>query len=406
MSEMALTAEHLIVVGRGRLIADTTVEEIIRGASANAVAGAQPGRRAAARRARRPRRHGLQHRGRRAGGHRPDRRADRRRRPRPRRRPARAHPAAGLPGGGLHDHDRATTSSTTATSPPRRPSREGRARMTAPTATGRRRARAPRQRVTPARGRGPSGSSCVSLRSSWITFAAAVVAVIGLGALICLRDQQPLVADAARGAARLRPGRPQPRRRQPGPAGHRRPRRAGRHRRVRHRDDPLEPHGGAPAAAGARRQGRRVRRRRPSCSCWSRRSSPSCSASRCSARHGTTLGAPHALRAVIGVALYLTVVGAVRRRPGLHRCGTPPAASPRCSGCCWCCPASAGCCPTTWQPHVAALPAQQRRGARVRGAHRPGHARHVDGLRGVLRLGGGRPGARRLVLSGATPAPP
>jgi len=37
MSEMALTAEHVIVVGRGRLIADTSVEEIIREASANAV---------------------------------------------------------------------------------------------------------------------------------------------------------------------------------------------------------------------------------------------------------------------------------------------------------------------------------------------------------------------------------
>src|SRR5436189_412728 len=37
MSEMALTAEHVIVVGRGRLIADTTVEAIIHEASANAV---------------------------------------------------------------------------------------------------------------------------------------------------------------------------------------------------------------------------------------------------------------------------------------------------------------------------------------------------------------------------------
>jgi ABC-2 type transport system ATP-binding protein len=37
MSEMALTAEHLVVVGRGRLIADTSVEEVIRGASVNTV---------------------------------------------------------------------------------------------------------------------------------------------------------------------------------------------------------------------------------------------------------------------------------------------------------------------------------------------------------------------------------
>jgi ABC-2 type transport system ATP-binding protein len=37
MSEMALTAEHVIVVGRGRLIADTSVEELIRGASVSTV---------------------------------------------------------------------------------------------------------------------------------------------------------------------------------------------------------------------------------------------------------------------------------------------------------------------------------------------------------------------------------
>ena len=34
---MALTAEHLIVIGRGRLIADTTVEELVRQASGNVV---------------------------------------------------------------------------------------------------------------------------------------------------------------------------------------------------------------------------------------------------------------------------------------------------------------------------------------------------------------------------------
>ncbi|MDQ1696476.1 MAG: type transport system ATP-binding protein [Frankiaceae bacterium] len=37
MSEMALTAQHLIVVGRGRLIADTSVEEFIASASRNLV---------------------------------------------------------------------------------------------------------------------------------------------------------------------------------------------------------------------------------------------------------------------------------------------------------------------------------------------------------------------------------
>jgi ABC-2 type transport system ATP-binding protein len=36
MSEMALTAEHLVVVGRGRLIADTTVDDFVRQASVGA----------------------------------------------------------------------------------------------------------------------------------------------------------------------------------------------------------------------------------------------------------------------------------------------------------------------------------------------------------------------------------
>lgn len=37
MSEMAMTAEHLIVIGRGRLIADTSVDEFVRSASKQSV---------------------------------------------------------------------------------------------------------------------------------------------------------------------------------------------------------------------------------------------------------------------------------------------------------------------------------------------------------------------------------
>ncbi len=37
MSEMALTAEHLIVIGRGKLIADTSVEDFVHGASKRSV---------------------------------------------------------------------------------------------------------------------------------------------------------------------------------------------------------------------------------------------------------------------------------------------------------------------------------------------------------------------------------
>jgi ABC-2 type transport system ATP-binding protein len=37
MSEMALTAEHLIVIGRGKLIADMSVDDFVNQASGNAV---------------------------------------------------------------------------------------------------------------------------------------------------------------------------------------------------------------------------------------------------------------------------------------------------------------------------------------------------------------------------------
>jgi len=43
MSEMALTADHLIVIGRGRLIADTSVDEFIRMASGGRVLVRSPG---------------------------------------------------------------------------------------------------------------------------------------------------------------------------------------------------------------------------------------------------------------------------------------------------------------------------------------------------------------------------
>jgi ABC-2 type transport system ATP-binding protein len=42
MSEMALTADHLIVIGRGRLIADLSVDEFLRGSSKKAVVVRSP----------------------------------------------------------------------------------------------------------------------------------------------------------------------------------------------------------------------------------------------------------------------------------------------------------------------------------------------------------------------------
>ncbi|GAA4912328.1 ABC transporter ATP-binding protein [Streptomyces coeruleoprunus] len=37
MSEMALTADHLVVIGRGRLLADTTVDDLVRGSGGSSV---------------------------------------------------------------------------------------------------------------------------------------------------------------------------------------------------------------------------------------------------------------------------------------------------------------------------------------------------------------------------------
>jgi ABC-2 type transport system ATP-binding protein len=42
MSEMAVTADHLVVIGRGRLIADASVDEVIRSSSANHVRVVSP----------------------------------------------------------------------------------------------------------------------------------------------------------------------------------------------------------------------------------------------------------------------------------------------------------------------------------------------------------------------------
>ncbi len=42
MSEMSLTADHLVVIGRGRLIADASVDEFIRSSSANHVKVVSP----------------------------------------------------------------------------------------------------------------------------------------------------------------------------------------------------------------------------------------------------------------------------------------------------------------------------------------------------------------------------
>ena len=105
MSEMALTADHLIVIGRGGLIADTSVDDFVALASAKVVLVRSPELERAAHAARR-RRTSLRagERGSRRGA-RADRRADRRCRGRARDRDPRADAAAGVARRGVHEAD-------------------------------------------------------------------------------------------------------------------------------------------------------------------------------------------------------------------------------------------------------------------------------------------------------------
>ena len=106
MSEMALTADHLLVIGKGGLIADTSVEEFVRSSSQQSVHVRSPQAAELAARCReagatvpgrdRPRRHRGHRDGQRRGG-----KAGRR----PWHHPVRAHPRPGLAGGGVHGTD-------------------------------------------------------------------------------------------------------------------------------------------------------------------------------------------------------------------------------------------------------------------------------------------------------------
>ena len=178
MSEMALTADRLIVIGRGRLIADTTIEEFTRSASSDAV------------RVRSPRARDLAavlaaegatvsfDRCRRARGLRPRGRADRRAGRRGRARAARADTPPGIARGGVHAHDRRG-----GRVPRLRVSRGGGGMSTeaihpvtaAPV-------RVPR--VTQARVIRSEATKLASLRSTRWSMLLAVVAMAGLGILI------------------------------------------------------------------------------------------------------------------------------------------------------------------------------------------------------------------------------
>ena len=102
MSEMALTAEHLIVIGRGRLIADLSVDEFLRGASKKAVIVRSPQAPELAEALAGPGRDRPAHDRRRARRERADRRAGGRSRRGPPHRPARAHACPRLARRGVH----------------------------------------------------------------------------------------------------------------------------------------------------------------------------------------------------------------------------------------------------------------------------------------------------------------
>ncbi len=102
MSEMALTATRLVVIGRGRLIADTTVDEFVARAGGGARHRAHPAGGPAARAAARPGHHRDQPAVRPPEGAGPERRADRPDRLAGPPARLRADPAAGLAGGSVH----------------------------------------------------------------------------------------------------------------------------------------------------------------------------------------------------------------------------------------------------------------------------------------------------------------
>ena len=107
MSEMAQTATRLVVIGRGRLIADTTVDEFVARASNHSVTVRTPEAARLRELLARPghHRHHRHRPTRRAGGRRPDRGTHRHHRLAEPATHLRTHRPAGLPGRSVHDTD-------------------------------------------------------------------------------------------------------------------------------------------------------------------------------------------------------------------------------------------------------------------------------------------------------------
>ena len=177
MSEMALTAEHLIVIGRGRLVADAAIEEFVRQSSRSDVLVRSPAGGALAGLLSQQGGDGHRENGRRTRRDRPGRRRDRRPGPRARHHPARAHPQARLAGGGVHGTHPGQRGL------PRRPARrytEGCLTMTTTAIV-----------AVPARARDVLASEWIkfrSVRSTYLTLLLAAVAAVSIGYLVTHSD--------------------------------------------------------------------------------------------------------------------------------------------------------------------------------------------------------------------------
>ncbi len=187
MGETALIADHLVIIGRGRLLADTTVDDFGPARRRGWGEGRHRRDQEAARAAGRPGRHDqlLLRRG--TAGLRTRRPGDRGDRRPARGAVVRTHPAGRLPGGGLHGtHQRCR----------RVPQRAGhhRTKGRLMTTTALRRAPRTAHKVTGLRVLRSEWAKFWSLRSSWITLGVALFLLVLFGAIACYTYSPDAVA--------------------------------------------------------------------------------------------------------------------------------------------------------------------------------------------------------------------
>ena len=264
MSEMAFTADRLIVVGKGRLIAEGTVDEVVRTSSIGYVrvetaeprgpaTPPEPGRRG---RRHRARRHA--HRDRHATP------ATSASSPAPPASPSMNSRRATPPSKRRSWNSPVTPPNTTpvANSPPHAKEQQHDHHLDHIPLRRRHATADPgRSRVLRAAARA-EWTKMRSVRSTIWTLLMAIALAIGFGALVGGHPDQQLGHPRPRRASTLRPHVVQPQRIVPRSARRRCARRPADHLRVRHRADPSHPRRHPTTAHGPRSQSRHVRRRR------------------------------------------------------------------------------------------------------------------------------------------------